>query len=217
MESFLSKGIIGKPCWKRSRDRGTLLSLPGRKHEQAIVEFLIEASADYADDADRIRIRSSELPGEASLLNIFVDADACPVKQEVYRVAKRYNLDVTLVAGSWMRVPDDVRITLKVVKKGIDAADDWIVEHLETNDIVVTGDIPLAARCIEKGAYVLGPTGKPFTEDNIGPALASRNLLSELREAGDVMSGPPPFGKRDRSRFLQALDKAVNEILRRKA
>jgi uncharacterized protein YaiI (UPF0178 family) len=151
------------------------------------------------------------------LLSIFVDADACPVKQEVYRVAKRYNFDVTLVAGSWMRVPDDVRITLKVVKKGMDAADDWIVKHLETNDIVVTGDIPLAARCIEKGAYVLGLTGKPFTEDNIGPALATRNLLFELREAGDVMSGPPPFGKRDRSRFLQALDKAVNEILRQQA
>jgi uncharacterized protein YaiI (UPF0178 family) len=151
------------------------------------------------------------------LLNIFVDADACPVKQEVYRVAKRYKLSVTLVAGSWMRIPDGVKITLKVVDKGMDAADDWIVEHLEANDIVVTADIPLAARCVERGAYVLGPTGKPFTEDNIGPALATRNLLSELREVGEVTGGPPPFDKRDRSRFLQGLDKAVNEIRRKQA
>ena len=148
-------------------------------------------------------------------MNIFVDADACPVKQEVYRVAKRCNLSVTLVASCWMRIPDDgVNVTLKVVDVGMDAADDRIVEHLEANDIVVTGDIPLAARCLEKGAYVLGFTGKPFTEDNIGPALATRNLLSELRDTGDVKSGPPPFGKRDRSRFMQALDKAVNEIRR---
>jgi uncharacterized protein YaiI (UPF0178 family) len=149
------------------------------------------------------------------LLNIFVDADACPVKQEVYRVAKRYKLNVTLVAGSWMRIPDGFKITLKVVNQGMDSADDWIVENLETNDIVVTADIPLAARCVERGAYVLGPTGKPFTEDNIGPALATRNLLSELREVGEVTGGPPPFDKGDRSRFLQGLDKAVNEIRRK--
>jgi uncharacterized protein len=149
------------------------------------------------------------------LLNIFVDADACPVKQEVYRVAKRYRLNVTLVAGSWMRFPDDVEITLKVVGRGMDAADDWIVEHVEANDIVVTADVPLAARCVDRRAYVLGHTGKPFTEDNIGSALATRNLLSELREGGEVISGPPPFDKRDRSRFLQGLDKAVNEIRRK--
>jgi uncharacterized protein YaiI (UPF0178 family) len=149
------------------------------------------------------------------LLNIFVDADACPVKQEVYRVAKRYKLNVTLVAGSWMRILDGFKITLKVVNQGMDSADDWIVENLETNDIVVTADIPLAARCVERGAYVLGPTGKPFTEDNIGPALATRNLLSELREVGEVTGGPPPFDKGDRSRFLQGLDKAVNEIRRK--
>jgi len=150
------------------------------------------------------------------LLNVFVDADACPVKQEVYRVAERYKLTVTLVAGSWMRIPDGGKITLKVVDQGVDAADDWIIEHVEANDIVVTADIPLAARCLEKGAYVLGQTGKPFTEDNIGPALATRKLLSELRDAGDVKSGPPPFERRDRSRFLQALDTTVNEILRKR-
>jgi len=148
------------------------------------------------------------------LLHIFVDADACPVKQEVYRVANRYRLSVTLVAGSWMRIPDGVKATIKVVALGMDAADDWIVEHLEANDIIVTADIPLAARCVERGAYVLGPTGKAFTDDNIGAALATRNLLSELREVGEITGGPPPFNKRDRSRFLEALDKAINEILR---
>jgi uncharacterized protein len=149
------------------------------------------------------------------LLHIFVDADACPVKQEVYRVANRHKLSVTVVAGAWMRIPDDVKITLKVVGQGMDAADDCIVEHLEENDIVITADIPLAARCVERGAYVLGPTGKAFTEDNIGSALATRNLLSELREVGEISGGPPPFDKRDRSRFLQGLDRAVNEIRRK--
>lgn len=148
-------------------------------------------------------------------MHIFVDADACPVKQEVYRVADRYKLSVTLVAGSWMRIPNGTQITLKVVDQGMDAADDWIAEHLEPDDIVITGDIPLAARCVERGAYVLGPSGKPFTDDNIGPALATRDLLSKLREVGEVTGGPPPFDKRDRSRFLQELDKAVNQIRRK--
>jgi uncharacterized protein YaiI (UPF0178 family) len=149
------------------------------------------------------------------LLHIFVDADACPVKEEIFRVAKRYSLGVTLVSGSWMRIPDSVNVTLKVVKQGMDAADDWIVEHVEADDVVITTDIPLAARCVGKGAYVLGPTGKRFTDDNIGPALATRNLLSELRELGGIAGGPPPFGKRDRSRFLEGLDKVVNDIVRK--
>jgi uncharacterized protein len=149
------------------------------------------------------------------LLHIFVDADACPVKQQVYRVAKRYNLGVTLVSGSWMRIPEGVNVTLKVVDQGMDAADDWIVEHLEADDIVVTTDIPLAARCVGKGAYVVGPNGKPFTDNNIGPALATRNLLSELRDLGEITGGPRPFSKRDRSSFLEGLDKAVNEIRRK--
>ena len=153
--------------------------------------------------------------GEARLLDIFVDADACPVKQEVYRVAKRYGLGVTLVSGSWMRIPEAANVTLKVVEQGMNAADDWIVEHAEADDIVITTDVPLAARCVGKGAYVLGATGKPFTDENIGPVLATRNLLSELRELGEITGGPPPFGKRDRSRFLEGLDKAVNEIRRR--
>lgn len=151
------------------------------------------------------------------MLHIFLDADACPVKEEVYRVAKRYGLSVTLVAGAWMRVPDEDYVALKVVGEGMDAADDWIVEHLEVDDIVITADIPLAARCLEKAAYALGPTGKPFTEDNIGSALATRELLSTLRDSGEVMGGPPPFDKRDRSRFLHRLDEAINAIRRKGA
>jgi uncharacterized protein YaiI (UPF0178 family) len=148
------------------------------------------------------------------LLHIFVDADACPVKEEVYRVAARYDLDVTLVAGSWMRTPDAPRVDLKVVGGGIDVADDWIVEHVGMGDIVVTADIPLAARCLGLGAAVIGSTGRPFTADNIGPALATRGLLSELRDLGETTGGPPPFEKRDRSRFLQQLDEAINTIRR---
>jgi uncharacterized protein len=150
------------------------------------------------------------------LLHILVDADACPVKQEVYRVAKRYRLDVTLVANSWMRVPDERWLTLEVVGGGFDAADDWIVEHVQPDDIVVTADIPLASRCLKEGARVIGSTGKPFTEDNIGSALATRELLSELRGAGEITGGPPPLQKRDRSRFLQALDEVIQSIRRKR-
>jgi uncharacterized protein len=149
------------------------------------------------------------------VLHLFVDADACPVKEEVYRVAGRLHLHVTLVANSRMRVPHESWITLKVVDDGPDVADDWIVEHVQPCDIVVTADIPLAHRSLEKGAQVIGPTGKPFTVDNIGRSLATRNLLSELRDAGEMTGGPPPLKKRDRSRFLQQLDEMVQTIRRR--
>ena len=132
------------------------------------------------------------------------------MKQEVHRVAQRYGLGVTLVAGSWMRSPSGPDIALEVVDRGFDAADDWIVAHVVPDDIVVTADIPLAARCLVVGAYVLGPTGRPFTESNIGDALATRNLLSEMRCAGLEAGGPPPFDPQDRSRFLQALDRAIH-------
>ncbi len=148
------------------------------------------------------------------MLHIFVDADACPVKQEVYRVASRYRLDVTLVANSWMRIPSERWITLEVVGAELDAADDWIVEHVQPHDIVITGDIPLASRCLKKGSSVIGLTGKLFTENNIGDAVAIRNLLSELREAGEITGGPPPMKKRDRSRFLQQLDEVIQSIRR---
>jgi uncharacterized protein YaiI (UPF0178 family) len=151
------------------------------------------------------------------LLHIFVDADACPVKSEVFKVAARYRLRVTLVAASWMRIPESSRITLEVVGEGVDIADDWIAEHCGADDIVITADVPLADRCVKKGAYVLGPKGKPFTEDNIGAALATRNLLADLREMGEVTGGPPPFAKKDRSLFLQQLDQAINAILRKQA
>jgi uncharacterized protein YaiI (UPF0178 family) len=148
------------------------------------------------------------------LLNIFIDADACPVKPEVYRVAKRYRLNVTLVANSRMRVPDERWITLETVKEGFDAADDWIVEHVQPQDIVITADIPLASRCLKRGAQVIGPTGKVFTENNIGGIVATRDLLSELRGAGEMTGGPPPLKKLDRSRFLQKLDEIIQSIRR---
>lgn len=150
------------------------------------------------------------------MLHIYIDADACPVKQEVYRVAKRYGLDVTLVANSWMRVPDERWLRLEVVGGGFDEADDWIVEHVEADDIVITADIPLASRCIKAGASVIGTTGKPFTENNIGSALATRDLLSELRGAGEITGGPAPLQKRDRSRLLQTLDEVIQSIRRKR-
>ena len=146
--------------------------------------------------------------------SIYVDADACPVKTEVYRVAGRYGLRVALVANSWMRVPLDERISLEVVAGDLDAADDWIAERATRGDIVITADIPLAARCLEAGAEVLGPSGRPFTEDNIGAALATRELLSELRQTGDATGGPAPFSPKDRSRFLQELDRVIHKLRR---
>ena len=144
------------------------------------------------------------------MTRIYVDADGCPVKDEIYRVAKRHEVPVTLVANSWMRTPDDAGIELVKVDGGFDAADDWIVEQVHTNEIVVTADIPLAARCIEKGACVLGPKGRVFTEDSIGGALANREVSSQLREHGMMTGGPAPFGKKDRSRFLQQLDVTIH-------
>ncbi len=150
------------------------------------------------------------------MVQIYVDADACPVKQEVYRVARRHSLRVTLVAASRMRLPDDTSVTLEVVGQGMDVADDWIFEHVAEDDIVITGDIPLAARCVKKGACVLGFTGRPFTPDNIGSAVAVRDLLTHLREAGEITGGPPPFAPRDRSRFLQGLEETIRIIQRRR-
>ncbi len=148
------------------------------------------------------------------MLDIYVDSDACPVKQEVCRVAKRYQMNVTFVSNSRIRIPDQKGIKLVIVGGQLDAADDFIVENVAKDDIVVTADIPLASRCIKSGAQVLGPTGHFFSDANIGEALATRNLMSELREAGSIMRGPPPFQKRDRSRFLQSLDQIVQTIKR---
>ena len=150
------------------------------------------------------------------LLVIFVDADACPVKQEVYRVAKRYGLKVTLVSNARMRAPQEDWLEIVVVEGQFNAADDWIVEHVGENDIVIAGDVPLASRCLEKGAKVVAPTGHVFTQDNIGEALASREFLSYLRDLGTITGGPPPFEKRDRSRFLQRLDETIQAVRSRK-
>jgi hypothetical protein len=148
------------------------------------------------------------------VLHVFVDADACPVKQEVYRVARRYGLEVTLVANSRMAVPDEPWIVLEVVGGALDEADDWIADRVQLDDIVITADVPLASRCLKAGARVIGTTGKSFTNDNIGSALATRDLLSDLRGAGEITGGPSPMTRRDRSRFLQALDEAVQVVRR---
>lgn len=148
------------------------------------------------------------------MLDIYIDADACPVKDEIYRVAERYQLDVFVVANSWMRVPDHPRIKLITVTDGLDVADDWIAERVGVGDIAVTADIPLAARCVKQGARAIGPSGNPFTEDSIGDTLATRNLMTELRETGEIRGGGRPFTKQDRSRFLQALDAAIQAIKR---
>jgi len=140
--------------------------------------------------------------------HIYVDADACPVKPEAARVAERHGLPLVFVSNAWMQVPRGTRMRLQVVSGAFDAADDWIVEHVRCDDVVVTADIPLAARCLKLGAHVLGPSGKPFTEDNIGDAVATRDLMADLRAYG-VRGGPPPFGPKDRSRFLEALERIV--------
>ena len=151
------------------------------------------------------------------MLHIFVDADGCPVKDEVYRVARRHGLGVTVVANARMRIPEEDRFTLVVVGDRFDAADDWIVERAARDDIVISADIPLASRCLKKGAVVLDQRGGAFTEDNIGDALANRELLSHLRDLGSLTGGPLPFSARDRSRFLHRLDETIRAIRRRHA
>ena len=146
---------------------------------------------------------------------IFVDADACPVKAEVYRVADRYGLKVFVVANSFMNVPSSDMIERVIVNDGPDAADHWIAERAGPSDIVITADIPLAGRCVRLGATVIGSTGKPFTDDLIGMALATRNLLTDLRSAGATTRGPPPLSRQDISRFLSALDLAVVKLQRK--
>ncbi|HET9481768.1 MAG TPA: YaiI/YqxD family protein [Candidatus Polarisedimenticolia bacterium] len=148
------------------------------------------------------------------MLEILVDADGCPVKKEIYRVARRHGLRVRLVSNARMSVPSDDRIEQVIVEGRLDAADDWIVEHAGENDIVITADIPLAARCLTRGARVIAPTGRPFTEEGIGDAMAGRELRSHLRDLGDITGGPAPFVQKDRSRFLHCLDEVIRKILR---
>ncbi len=143
------------------------------------------------------------------MTDLYVDADACPVKNEVYRVAERYSLAVYVVANSWIRTPPDPLITLIVVEQGPDAADDWIAKRASIGDVIITADVPLADRVLKCGARALRPNGSPFTLDNIGSALISRSVGEHLRSFGEMTGGPAPFIQADRSRFLQALDAAV--------
>ncbi len=149
-----------------------------------------------------------------SRLCILVDADACPVKEEVFRVAYRLDVPVTVVSNAYLRVPAHPLISRVVVDGSFDAADNWIAEHADTTSVVVTADILLADRCIKVGATVLAPNGKPFTANSIGNAVAVRAIMSDLRAGGEQLGGPPPFRKEDRSRFLSALDQSLLRLLR---
>lgn len=142
----------------------------------------------------------------SAAIRILVDADACPVKDEIYKVAWRHEVAVTIVSNSYIRIPDHPLIGRIVVSDGFDAADDWIAEACDTASIVVTSDILLADRCLKAEASVLAPNGKPFTTSSIGSAIATRAIMADLRAGGDQLGGPPPFSKTDRSNFLQALD-----------
>ena len=149
------------------------------------------------------------------MLDVYVDGDACPVKEEIFRVVERHNLKAYLVSNSWLRIGENPFVEQVVVQQGPDVADDWIAEHIGDGDIVVTTDIPLAARCLKNNACALAPTGKPFTPDSIGMALAMRDLMSDLRDAGEVSGGNPSFTKQDRSRFLSELETQIQAIKRR--
>jgi uncharacterized protein YaiI (UPF0178 family) len=159
-------------------------------------------------------------PPETVELNptrIYVDADACPVKDEIYRVASRHGLPISVVAGNFIRVPQDPLIERVAAGAGMDAADDWIAERAGPGDIVITADIPLASRCVKAGAEVIAPNGKPFTEQSIGMTLAVRNLMTDLRSSGEVTGGPRSFAPRDRSTFLSTLDQTIRRIARQRA
>jgi uncharacterized protein YaiI (UPF0178 family) len=148
------------------------------------------------------------------MIEIFVDGDGCPVKDETYVVATRYGIRVALVANSRLGVPEGLGVQMVLVDQGPDAADDWIVENVRPGDVVVTADIPLAARCLDAGARVLGTNGRIFSEDSIGDRIATRDLKAYLREAGVASGGPPAMSARDRSRFLSKLDELVQLGLR---
>ena len=147
-------------------------------------------------------------------VEIYIDADACPVKAETYRVAERYGVRTFVVSNAFLAVPQNPLIERVVVGSGFDAADDWIAERARRGPIVVTADVPLASRCVRAGADVIGPTGRPFTENSVGMALATRNLMEDLRASGAITGGPKPFSAKDRSAFLSALDLAVVRLRR---
>ena len=145
-------------------------------------------------------------------MDIYIDADGCPVKDEVYKVAERYGLKTYVVANRRMRVPFNERVEMKVVEDRFDAADDWIAENVKPGDIVITADLPLTYRSIDAGAFTLTPKGIEHTAETIGSALATRELLDQLRQMGEMTGGPPPMTKRDKSTFLSALDQLIQDI-----
>ncbi len=149
------------------------------------------------------------------MLNIYIDADACPVKSETYKVAKRYELIVYVVANQYMNVPLDFQIRMEVVSGGFDAADDWIVEKTSSGDIVITSDLLLAARCIKNNARVVSPKGNELDENNIGDVLGGRDLAEHLRDLGESKTGPSAMTPADRSRFLSKLDQVIQSIKRK--
>jgi len=149
-------------------------------------------------------------------MRIFIDADACPVKDEVYKVAQRYGLRTVVVSNSFIRTPTSPMIEFVMVEAGPDVADDWIAAQAEPGDIVVTNDIPLADRTLKAGAAAIAPNGRAFTHDSIGQALAGRAIGEHIRSTGEITGGPKPFERADRSRFLQALDEAVNRERRKR-
>ena len=148
------------------------------------------------------------------MIRILVDADACPVKEEIYKVAFRHEVGVTVVSNSPIRIPAHPLIERMVVSDGFDAADDWIAERADGEAVCITADILLADRCLKAGAAVIAPTGKPFTTASIGGAIATRAIMADLRAGGDIIGGPAPFSKTDRSRFLSALDEALVKLKR---
>ena len=150
-------------------------------------------------------------------IEIFIDADACPVKDEIYKVAARYGLKTWVVSNAFMMIPQSPMIARVIVDAGPDVADDWIAEHVAPGDVAVTNDIPLAERVLRAGGHAVAPNGKPFTENSIGAAIAQRALMEQLRSTGDILGGPKPFAAADRSRLLQALDEIIQKERRRRA
>ena len=153
---------------------------------------------------------------ESAPITLYIDADACPVKDEIYRVGARYRLKTWVVSNSFIMIPQSPLVQRMIVDAGPDVADDWIADQVRPGDIVVTNDIPLAGRALKAGGAALAPNGRPFTEDSIGAALSQRALMEHLRSTGEVTGGPKPFDRNDRARFLQALDEAINRELRRR-
>src|SRR6201991_3906833 len=171
----------------------------------------------FTDDGVPPGDETQLMTAELNATRIYVDAGACPVKDEIYRVAARHGLPVSVVAGQFIRVPQDPLIERIAAGSAMDAADDWIAERAGKGDIVITSDIPLASRCVKAGADVLAPNGKPFTEQSIGMTLAVRNLMTDLRSSGEITGGPKSYSPRDRSTFLSTLDQTIRRIQRRRA